>query len=298
MANGSRSRKNSRRSGGSGSGKVKSFAFVLVLLGALFAFFQIPSDPSITGIWNVAVAKSKTVEAWAKETANELLNINIEAPQPGTGGGNGNNGGAGSEGSTGGGSEQPPANVDAVTAQLNALPVQENTKVKYNRKEWKHWNSITGCWDVREQVLANQAVAGSLVLLDGKGKTVTDVNAACSIQSGKWIDPYTNAEFTDPGELDIDHLIPLSRAAQSGGQAWDSARKQAYANDLTYSSHLLAVDAGENRTKGDKGPAAWKPKNEGYWCSYATAWVQVSTNYGLSISPADKNAVIEMLRKC
>jgi hypothetical protein len=294
MANGSRSRKNSRGGGKSAGGWV----FALILLSAIFTFYQIPSDPSVTGLWNTVVAKSKVVEVWAKDLAEDLSGIKIDGdasplpgfPQPGDGSG----GGTGGDGS----GSVPPAASD-VEGKLNALTVAEPQKVAYDRDEWNHWISAgRGCWTVREKVLADEAVPGSLKMLDGSGKATSDANVACEIQSGTWNDPYTSKTFTNPKDLDVDHLIPLKNAASTGGQAWDANRKEAYANDLGYANHLIAVDASANRSKSDKGPAAWKPSNQGYWCEYATSWVTVASNYQLTVSPADKAALVDMLKKC
>jgi hypothetical protein len=186
-----------------------------------------------------------------------------------------------------------------VYAQLNSLVVvEQDAQVAYDRDEWKHWDSITGCWDVREQVLSDEAQPGSLVLLNQDKVQLTDVASACSIQSGVWNDPYTGTVITDPGALDIDHMIPLKKAAVSGGYLWDEAQKETYANDLTFTGHLLAVDAGENRSKSDRGPAEWIPDNQAYWCTYATNWVTVSVNYQLTVTVADKSALENLLATC
>lgn len=291
MANGSRSRKNPR----SGGNSVGGWLFAIVLLSAIFVFYQIPSDPSVTGLWNTVVAKSKEVEKWAKNAGEELSGIKLDGdgvPLPGTpGGGTGGNPGDG-------GTAVPPVASES-EASLNTLTVAEPQKVAYNRDEWNHWISAgRGCWTVREQVLSVEAVPGSLSMLDSSGKATSDVNAACEITSGKWNDPYTGKEFTNPKDLDIDHLIPLKNAASTGGQAWDKNKKEAYANDTGYANHLIAVDASANRSKSDKGPAAWKPANEGYWCEYATSWITVASNYQLTVSSADKAALAQMLGKC
>lgn len=293
MANGSRSRKSSR----SGGNSVGGWLFALILLSAIFVFYQIPSDPSVSGLWNTVVAKSKVVEEWAKNAGKELSGIQIDGdkvPFPEAPGGNDGSSGGGE----GGGTPVPPTASD-VENRLNALVVADPQKVAYNRDEWNHWISAgRGCWTVREKVLADEAVPGSLNMVDGSGKATSDANVACEIKSGKWNDPYTGKEFTNPKDLDIDHLIPLKNAASTGGQAWDSAKKEAYANDTGYANHLLAVDASANRSKSDKGPAAWKPANEGYWCEYATSWVTVASNYQLTVSNADKAALLQMLGKC
>ena len=56
----------------------------------------------------------------------------------------------------------------------------------------------------------------------------------CRVAEGEWDGPYTGEQFTDPSDLDIDHMVPLGNAHRSGGWAWDEGRKRQYANDLSY----------------------------------------------------------------
>ena len=70
-------------------------------------------------------------------------------------------------------------------------------------------------------------------------------------------------------DLDVDHMVPLSNAHRSGAWAWDDARRRAYANDLSYANHLIAVTNSVNRAKSDQGPERWKPPDESYWCQSA-----------------------------
>ena len=60
---------------------------------------------------------------------------------------------------------------------------------------------------------------------------------------------------------DIDHMVPLADAHRSGGWAWSTTKKRAYANDLDHPETLIAVDDGSNSSKSDKSPDQWLPPN-------------------------------------
>lgn len=276
MATGSRSRRNPRRRGGGG---ISGVIFGVLLLGGLFAFFQIPVDPSITGLSATLQARSDQVEAWVRDTVDSGgANINIpSAPAPGTY------------------TLQP---VSETRVKLETLKVADASGVSYNRDEWKHWTDVRSCWNTRDQVLSDEAVSGSVTYLDSNKVTTTDANKACYISGGVWNDPYTGQQYTNPEDLDIDHMIPLNYAAQHGGQEWDASKKEQYANYRDYPNHLIAVQASANRSKSDQGPSAWKPENQSYWCAYATDWVNISAQWQLSVTEADKNALSEMLNTC
>ena len=79
---------------------------------------------------------------------------------------------------------------------------------------------------------------------------------------------------------------------------WSAADEQAYANDLAYAAHLIAVTAWANRSKGDKGPEAWKPPRVGYWCTYAAQWIQVNVTWKLTATEAEWAALQEMEARC
>ncbi len=120
----------------------------------------------------------------------------------------------------------------------------------------------------------------------------------CRVASGQWVAPFIGAVVTDPSKLDIDHLVPLANAYRSGGHAWDSDRKRAYANDLSNPAHLVAVTASANRSKGARGPEDWRPPDEAYWCQYARDWMAVKVVWELTVTPAEVEALGEMLETC
>ena len=160
----------------------------------------------------------------------------------------------------------------------------------YDRDEWHpRWRDADrDCQDARQEVL----IAESTV-------TVTYTTAEeCRVAAGEWHGKYTGLVFTDPGDLDVDHLVPLANAHRSGGWAWDMVQKEAYANDLSYDGHLIAVQNSANRAKGSDGPEEWRPEVEAYWCEYATQWVTIKNAWALTATQAEAEALREMLGTC
>ena len=178
--------------------------------------------------------------------------------------------------------------VTPVPVALVIAPVPADLR-DYNRRDWRHWIDEDGdCQNARHEVL----VAESLVEVTFK------TDRQCQVVSGEWIGAFTGTTVTEASKLDIYHMVPLANAHRSGGHAWTPERKRAYANDLTSDAHLIAVTSSANRSKGARGPDQWRPPDEGYWCEYATDWASIKTTWGLTATPAEAEAVSEMLETC
>lgn len=174
-----------------------------------------------------------------------------------------------------------PVNVARAREQLAALHVRPAGSMSgYSREAFRHWSDPdhNGC-DAREDTLRRD---GSK-LAPARG---------CETASGVWHDPYGGTDFHAPGDLDIDHIVPLANAWRSGASGWSGARREKIANDPR---NLLAVSARLNRQKGDKGPEAWKPPLRSYQRAYAARWIAVKSAYGLSVTADEKQALTRML---
>ncbi len=142
--------------------------------------------------------------------------------------------------------------------------------VEYSRDDWKHWIDEDGDGqDTRQEVLIEESLIP--VVFDERGRVV----------SGKWYDPYTGKYFTNPSDLDVDHVVPLKYAHDAGGYKWSSEKKQAFANELDDKNHLIAVSKSANRSKGSKSPLEWLPPNEDYRCEYIHIWISIKEKWQL-----------------
>lgn len=134
-------------------------------------------------------------------------------------------------------------------------------------------------------------------------RDLTDVriNEKCKVLSGVLADPYTGktvqfirGEATSD-DVQIDHVVSLSNAWQTGAQLLPPEKRLELANDPL---NLLAVDGSANQQKGDGDAATWLPSNRSYRCAYVTRQINVKKKYKLWITPPEKSAMQRVLSQC
>lgn len=161
----------------------------------------------------------------------------------------------------------------------------------YRRADWRHWlDADRDCQNTRDEVLIRDSEVTVTFAANASGRP-------CVVVRGRWTDPYGTRVFTDPGDLDIDHVVPLQNAHLSGGWAWDAQRRAAYANDLTDDA-LLAVSATLNRQKGSNGPEQWLPPDATYGCTYARTWEGVKARWKLTMTTREAAVVDSLKASC
>jgi len=160
---------------------------------------------------------------------------------------------------------------------------------EYNRKDWRHWiDEDKDCQDTRQEVLIAESTTPV---------TFTD-DKRCRVESGTWEDAYTGKTFTSPLSLDVDHVVALRDAFDSGGANWDAARRKLYANDLSAPGSLRAVQMGANRSKGSRGPDEWLPVNEEFRCQYIGEFMAIKRRWELSLGAGEQAVLDYMLKIC
>jgi hypothetical protein len=157
----------------------------------------------------------------------------------------------------------------------------------YDRSLFNHWvdQDGDGC-DARREVLIAET---SEPLAVGTG---------CSFAGGRWHSAYDGVTTTDSSTFDIDHMVALKEAWDSGARGWSSNRRRAFANDLGDPRSLRAVSAGSNRSKSDRDPAEWLPPKRSFRCTYATHWVVVKVRWRLAADRVEKQALRSILESC
>ena len=182
--------------------------------------------------------------------------------------------------------------VKAVAKPMLVFPSQApvpNAIPTYDRKQWRHWIDADGdCQDTRQEVLIAESTT----------QVTFETAKQCRVASGTWDGPFTGQQFTDPSKLDIDHLVPLKNAHDSGAWDWSKAKKRQFANYLKYDGHLIAVFNSENRKKGSRGPEDWEPPDQSYWCEYATHWIKIKVDWDLTATEPELVALREMIDTC
>ena len=187
-----------------------------------------------------------------------------------------------------------PANTQA--APIEALVALNNLEVKgrapksgYARSQFPHWSDPdrNGC-DARNDTLKR----------DLTNITYKVGTRDCKVIAGQLLDPFSGKVITFSTTkvvIDIDHVVALSNAWQTGAAYFDKSKRSQIANDPL---NLLAVDSKLNRQKGDGDAATWLPPSKAFRCEYVARQVAVKAKYGLWVTQPEKVAIDKILSTC
>lgn len=182
----------------------------------------------------------------------------------------------------------------AVVRALASLTVRGHEKVpRYQRSAFgQTWADVdrNGC-DTRNDILAR----------DLRNTTFRPGTHRCVVTSGQLLDPYTGKTINfvkgqkTSEAVQIDHVVALANAWQSGAWRWDAHRREEFANEPR---NLLAVDGPANQEKSADDAAHWLPANSDFQCVYVTTQIQVKSAWGLSVTSEEKDAMARVLANC
>lgn len=182
-----------------------------------------------------------------------------------------------------------PTNSKSALSVLDSLATKGRApKTGYARTQFGNgWATSGGC-DTRERILQRDMV--NTVVSDG-----------CKVMSGVLHDPYTGKDIAFTRGIDtssavqIDHVVALSDAWQTGAQQLTADQRQQLANDPL---ELLAVDGPANQQKSDGDAATWLPANKSFRCQYVARQIAVKAKYTLWVTAAEKEAIQQVLSSC
>lgn len=163
---------------------------------------------------------------------------------------------------------------------------------------WYGWDAYTSTsWrepDVTEALAPRKGCsAREITLIRDAVNGEVRWNSDCEIVSGRWYEGYAGSTTSDPSSLDIEHIVAMQDAWDNGASRWDEDQRLQFSHDPLV---IAAVSSSENRSKGSRGPAEWKPGNRDAWPAYAQRYISIKSNYDLTLSSeAERTALEEML---
>ena len=179
-------------------------------------------------------------------------------------------------------------------ATLETLPVKGRApKTGYTRDQFgQAWADVdrNGC-DTRNDILKRD-----LTSITYKAKTRN-----CVVLSGTLLDRYSGESINfvrgniTSMEVQIDHVVALSNAWQTGAFKLTAEQRKALANDPM---NLFAVKGRLNSQKGDGDAATWLPPLKSFRCAYVAQQIAVKAKYSLWVVPPEKAAMLSILAKC
>jgi len=177
---------------------------------------------------------------------------------------------------------------------LSTLPVKGRAaKTGYTRAQFgQTWADVdrNGC-DTRNDMLKRD-----LTEIVFKVKTRN-----CVVESGVLLDRYSGETINfvrgnvTSMEVQIDHVVALSNAWQTGAFKLTLMQRTAFANDPM---NLFAVKGRLNSQKGDGDAATWLPPLKSFRCTYVAQQLAVKAKYSLWVTAPEKEAMTRILAAC
>jgi hypothetical protein len=190
-----------------------------------------------------------------------------------------------------------PSQADSVASGLSIIEAQVTkgraAKTGYTRAQFgQTWADVdrNGC-DTRNDILKRDLTA----------EVFKEKTRDCVVVSGTLIDPFSGETIkfvrgnVSSMEVQIDHVVALSNAWQTGAFKLSIKERTAFANDPL---NLLAVKGRLNSQKGDGDAATWLPPLKSYRCDYVARQIAVKIKYRLWFTAPEKEAMVRILKSC
>ena len=180
------------------------------------------------------------------------------------------------------------------TSVLETLPVKGRApKTGYSRDQFgQAWADVdrNGC-DTRNDILKRDMTG--IIYKSGTRNCVVASGTLVDRYSGETIN-FVRGNFTSM-EVQIDHVVTLSNAWQTGAFKLTVEQRTAMANDPL---NLFAVKGNLNLQKSDGDAATWLPPMKSFRCAYVAQQIAVKAKYSLWVVLPEKAAMVAILAKC
>ena len=190
-----------------------------------------------------------------------------------------------------------PAQAESAASALSVIEQQVTkgraAKTGYTRAQFgQTWADVdrNGC-DTRNDILKRD-----LTSITYRAKTRN-----CVVESGTLVDRYSGETINfvkgniSSMEVQIDHVVALSNAWQTGAFKLTADQRKALSNDPL---NLFAVKGRLNSQKGDGDAATWLPPLKSFRCNYVAQQIAVKAKYSLWVTAPEKAAMVSILAKC
>ena len=180
--------------------------------------------------------------------------------------------------------QQTPTPVEAPLAnelltQLDMLTIEpESAIAPYDRAKFPHWDDEDGDgMNTRLEVLEREKISGV---------------GWYSRWDGIW---YEGEGGLSAPSFDIDHIVSLSEAWDSGASEWGSYDRDIFADDVL---NLVAVSASSNRSKGGRDVGEWLPSDPDGQCFLSIRVIQVKSKWDLSVDQVEYETLRNLIEVC
>ena len=182
--------------------------------------------------------------------------------------------------------EVPKSAYDIIT-KLNALDVEDEHAFGYTRAGYGSWRDEDkdGCTTPYDVVI-------------DQGIDVVVKKNPCGIASGEWHSLYDDVLVQSPDDIAVDHVVSLYESWKSGAWKWTDAQRNDYLNDMKNVNAILAVSRVSQKNKAARDPKDWLPAYQAYRCRYLQTWVDVKTQWKLSVDPGEREAIAGAALNC
>lgn len=182
----------------------------------------------------------------------------------------------------------PPTTIPGTVLALDVLAlitVENEQQDGYDRDLFAYGDTVDGrgC-RTRALVLIRDSLSPAQV--DPVG---------CAVVAGDWYSAYDGVTWSDPAELEIDHVVALKEAWDSGAWGWAPERRSAFGNDLDDARSLRAVTAAVNQDKSAADPSNWLPPDPEFVCTYLSDWVSIKARWNLSMDQSEHGRIRNLL---